>query len=143
MSVFAEIANDLPVVLSMHLRTRKIVDQFGLMRYLELIVAMEPLSYLDMIALEQTAKVILADSGEVQKETFFYGNPCITMQDETEWGGTVSLGWNLLTGASHQKIQTACKAVMNGTRPAVVAKPYGEGIAGQNISNQLFEYSFT
>ncbi|MDT9106017.1 UDP-N-acetylglucosamine 2-epimerase, partial [Escherichia coli] len=68
---------------------------------------LDPLPFLDMVALEQAASVILTDSGGVQKEAFFYRVPCITMRDETEWLETVELGWNQLAGADRSRILEA------------------------------------
>src|SRR5690606_15751871 len=77
------ISRSMPVVFPLHPRTRKIIDQHGLQTYLDQLLVVEPLAFLDMIALEQSAAVILTDSGGVQKEAFFYNIPCITMRDET------------------------------------------------------------
>ncbi|MBM2820979.1 MAG: UDP-N-acetylglucosamine 2-epimerase, partial [Candidatus Berkelbacteria bacterium] len=57
-----------------------------------------------MIALENNAKMILTDSGGVQKEAYIAKVPCITLRDETEWNETVKTGWNVLTGAHEEKI---------------------------------------
>jgi UDP-N-acetylglucosamine 2-epimerase len=60
----------------------------------------EPLSYPDMVAAMQHARLILTDSGGMQKEAFFYGVPCVTMRDETEWVETVELGVARVTGTA-------------------------------------------
>lgn len=107
MSSLAKIAEELPVVLPLHPRTRKLLQSHKLAHYLDSLKVVEPLPFLDMVALEQAAKVILTDSGGVQKEAYFYRVPCITMRDETEWVETVALGWNQLVGASSRAIFTA------------------------------------
>ena len=74
---------------------------------------------------------ILTDSGGVQKEAYFFGVPCVTMRDETEWIETVSLGWNKIAGADKNKILAA---VRNFVRPAVAQEtPYGTGDASGAI----------
>jgi UDP-GlcNAc3NAcA epimerase len=130
------ISRSMPVVLPLHPRTRKIIDQHGLQTYLDQLLVVEPLAFLDMIALEQSASVILTDSGGVQKEAFFYNVPCITMRDETEWVETVDIGWNTLVGASSQKIE---QAVLSRNPLSGTFSPYGNGQAASNILAQLFE----
>ncbi len=93
------ISKDQPVVLPLHPRTRKLIENYCLQGYLKGLILTDPLPFLDMVALEQDAAIILTDSGGVQKEAYFYEVPCITMRDETEWVETVELGWNRLVGA--------------------------------------------
>jgi UDP-GlcNAc3NAcA epimerase len=131
-SALAQIAGDMPVVLPLHPRTRKLLQQFGLERHLAALTVVEPLSFLDMVALEQAAKVILTDSGGVQKEAFFYRVPCITMRDETEWVETVELGWNHLVGAEPASI-LATYAVLAAGSADVSSQPYGDGRAAARI----------
>ncbi|WP_218191715.1 non-hydrolyzing UDP-N-acetylglucosamine 2-epimerase [Pseudomonas sp. B28(2017)] len=138
MAGLAEISQELPVVLPLHPRTRKLLEDHGLSRHLNSLTVVEPLAFLDMIALEQSARVILTDSGGVQKEAFFYGVPCITMRDETEWLETVELGWNTLVGASHQKIIDAFRE-MRTVRKDILEKPYGDGQASQQVLSRLLQ----
>ena len=137
LSALAEVAEDIPVVLPLHPRTRKLVGEYGLSQHLTKLIVTEPLPFLDMVALEQAAKLILTDSGGVQKEAFFYGVPCITMRDETEWVETVELGWNLLVGSSKQAILSAVSQSIKNTHANTVA-PYGNGTAAQSIVAKLF-----
>ena len=127
-SALAQIAADMPVVLPLHPRTRKLLQQFGLERHLAALTVVDPLPFLDMVALEQAARVILTDSGGVQKEAFFYRVPCITMRDETEWVETVELGWNHLAGADRATILAAHAALAAGTAHTD-CQPYGDGHA--------------
>src|SRR5207249_2315025 len=84
-----------------HPRTRKNLEAFGLWEPLRAKVkAIEPVDYLDFIALLMGASKVVTDSGGVQKEAYFFGVPCITLRDETEWIETVEDGWNALVGSS-------------------------------------------
>jgi UDP-GlcNAc3NAcA epimerase len=138
MQALAEIARQMPVVLPLHPRTRKLIDEHSLNHHLNNIQTVDPLPFLDMVGLEQAASVILTDSGGVQKEAFFYGVPCITMRDETEWVETVELGWNRLVGASRERILDAFAD--HSKRPAATAaSPYGDGKASERILSALLQ----
>lgn len=130
----SEIAETLPVVLPLHPRTRKLISEYGLEGYLKGITVVEPLAFLDMVALELAAKVILTDSGGVQKEAFFYRVPCITLRDETEWVETVELKFNQLVGANHQSIKAA---MSNLSIPDGAFDIYGDGQAARKIVEML------
>jgi UDP-GlcNAc3NAcA epimerase len=133
LSALAEIATQLPVVLPLHPRTRKLIGDYGLASLLDQLIVTDPLSFLDMVALEQASRIILTDSGGVQKEAFFFGIPCITMRHETEWVETVDLGWNQLVGASTPSILSAANGIMQNLPKSISAKPYGTGNAASDI----------
>ena len=133
LAALAEVAGQMPVVLPLHPRTRKLVGEYGLSHHLKALTVTEPLPFLDMVALEQAARIILTDSGGVQKEAFFYGVPCITMRDETEWVETVELGANRLVGASRVVLLEAVEAVMKSALHQSNSAPYGDGHAASKI----------
>jgi len=133
LSALAKVANELPVVFPIHPRTRKLVDEYGFSKFLASLIVTEPLPFLDMVALEQAASLILTDSGGVQKEAYFYGIPCITMRDETEWVETVELGWNQLVSADKLKIHKAYLEHKKLNGAIVDAFPYGKGNAAYQI----------
>lgn len=128
------LACDMPVILPLHPRTRQIIQKLGLTAALGGVKVIEPLSFLDMIRLEQSAKVIVTDSGGVQKEAFFFRVPCVTMRDETEWVETVSSGWNSLVGADRKRILSAVSGIQV---PALQSAVYGDGDAAGKILAQL------
>ncbi|EHQ92005.1 non-hydrolyzing UDP-N-acetylglucosamine 2-epimerase [Desulfosporosinus youngiae] len=123
-----------PVVLPLHPRTRKIVHQLGLTSLLERVKVLEPVGYLDMIALEANTLKLVTDSGGVQKEAYFAGVPCITMRDETEWVETVEVGWNCLTGADEEKI---LEAVERFAPPEHRPTIFGEGKAAEQFVEMM------
>jgi len=137
LSALTEVAGQLPVVLPLHPRTRKLIGEYDLSQQLSPLVVIEPLPFLDMVALEQAARVILTDSGGVQKEAFFYGVPCITMRDETEWVETVDLGWNRLVGASSTSIVAAALEIIQSCPDVMNLTPYGRGRAANEILARL------
>lgn len=133
--------NTLPVVLPLHPRTRKLVNSYGLEHLLKPLTVTEPLPFLDMVALEQHAAVILTDSGGVQKEAFFYGVPCVTLRDETEWVETVELGWNRLVGANATLASEAVASYLAHPPSPSLTSPYGDGHASEAILNQLIQHT--
>jgi len=137
LAALGRIARTMPVVLPLHPRTRKLITDYGMADALEPLRVTEPLPFLDMVALEQAAAVILTDSGGVQKEAFFYGVPCITMRDETEWVETVDLGMNRLTGADADAILRAFDASAAAAANVPAAQPYGDGHAARRILELL------
>jgi len=142
LSALAELADQLPVVLPLHPRTRKLIGEYGLSRYLTPLTVTDPLPFLDMVALEQSARLILTDSGGVQKEAFFYGVPCITMRDETEWMETVESGWNRLVPPVKTEILGAVRGAIS-SRPTNKPAPYGEGKAAEMIVQILADTAGT
>ena len=125
---------DLPVILPLHPRTRRRAHELGL-HVGENVRLLEPLGYLEMVALQASAACVLTDSGGMQKEAYYLGVPCVTMRDETEWGETVATGWNALAGAHPDRIEAAVRA---RSRPGT-AHPdlYGDGTTASRIVDIL------
>jgi len=95
---------------------------------------LDPLGYFDIIALEKSARMLLTDSGGMQKEAYWLGVPCVTLRDETEWVETVESGWNILTGADRDRIITAVRTF----KPPSDHPPlYGDGHATEKIIKAL------
>ncbi|MFC1828189.1 non-hydrolyzing UDP-N-acetylglucosamine 2-epimerase [Thermodesulfobacteriota bacterium] len=99
----------LPVVMPLHPRTSKNLNDLGVYQLSNLLL-IEPASYLDMLILEKQAKVILTDSGGVQKEAYWFRVPCVTLRNETEWVETVKKGWNVLAGTNEDNIIYAARS---------------------------------
>jgi UDP-GlcNAc3NAcA epimerase len=121
------------VILPAHPRTQKALREAGIGPAANVHVA-EPVSYLDMLALERDARMVLTDSGGVQKEAYWLGVPCVTLRDETEWVETVAAGWNMLVGNDRARIAEAVKAFRPaGERPPV----FGDGHTSERIAQLL------
>ena len=99
----------IPVLFPVHPRTSKAIADAGLALPANL-VRCEPLGYVDMIAAVRDARVVVTDSGGLQKEAFWMRTPCVTVRDETEWLETVESGWNVLVGADADRILAAAAA---------------------------------
>lgn len=121
------------VVFPLHPRTRHALAQWGIAPG-ENVRLIEPVGYLDMLILEKNARLILTDSGGVQKEAYWLGIPCLTLREETEWVETVEAGWNVLVGTSPERIVEAVHTFHpQGERPAL----FGDGRAGEKIVELL------
>lgn len=124
-----------PVVLPLHPRTAQALLRYGL--DLAETIVLPPVGYLDMIALERHARLIVTDSGGVQKEAFFLGRPCVTLRGETEWTELIDLGWNrLLPPTDGPALTSGLEAALEAGvgRPA---SPYGDGDAARLVVDAL------
>ena len=126
-----------PVVFPVHPRARKVITEarYPIKPHVRLI---DPVGYLDMVALTGAARLVLTDSGGLQKEAYWLGVPCLTMRDETEWVETVTSGWNTLVGSDSGKIAEAVDSFApSGVRPVL----YGDGFAAERCVDLLGEPS--
>ncbi len=139
MAALLELAEREIVVLPLHPRTRKILDADSptLLTPYSSLKMIPPVGYLDMLMLEKNARIILTDSGGMQKEAYFFGVPCVTIRTETEWVETVEAGWNIVVGADRAKIaETIISFKTDRPRP----KLYGDGKAAERIVRELAQH---
>jgi UDP-N-acetylglucosamine 2-epimerase len=121
---------DAPVVFPIHPRTSGRLQAFGIAPP-DNVRTIAPVGYFDMLMLQRHARVILTDSGGVQKEACFAGTPCVTVRPETEWTETVDSGWNRLAWGD---ADTIVEAVARQQRaPAMPVAAYGDGHAADAI----------
>lgn len=137
---FNEIADEIPVLVALHPRTKKYLYQYGI-EVSDKVSLLDPLSYLQMVTLEVNAKTILTDSGGVQKEAYFVGKPCITLRNETEWVETIEVGMNVLAGPSKEKILASFNDIHSGMDRTVREGIYGDGTASNKIVNLLCAFN--
>jgi UDP-N-acetylglucosamine 2-epimerase (non-hydrolysing)/UDP-GlcNAc3NAcA epimerase len=122
-----------PVILPAHPRTRAAMTEQGLGPSSVRLV--EPLSYLDFAALASQARVIVTDSGGIQKEAYWYGIPCVTARPSTEWVDTVEQGANTLVDADPERLVAAVATA----RPLPAGRPtlYGDGRSAGKVAQAL------
>jgi len=124
---------DAPVVFPVHPRTRRRMAEVGVAPG-KWVWVTEPLGYLDMAALASQARVIVTDSGGLQKEAYWYRVPCVTVRPNTEWVDTVRVGANVLVGAERAEIAAA---VGDARLPDELPPLYGDGHASEKIASAL------
>jgi UDP-GlcNAc3NAcA epimerase len=118
------------IVFPVHPRTQKALARLGceLAPHVQVI---EPVGYFDMLMLEEGARLIMTDSGGLQREAYFLAIPCLTLRQETEWVETVEAGWNRLVGTDPSKIIDAWRTFEPPPeRPSI----FGDGHASQRIA---------
>lgn len=134
---------DGPVVFPVHPRTGKYLKEYGLYDHLpENLRLTEPLAYLDMLHLMRHARMILTDSGGVQKEAYIMKVPCVTLRENTEWVETLVDGWNVLVGADGEAILEAATG-QHASVPGEQQPVFGDGNASEVIADILGDMSAT
>ena len=119
-------------VFPVHPRTRKVMDEHGILPAPQL-HAIEPVGYLEMLALVDGATRVVTDSGGLQKEAYWLRVPCITLRPSTEWVDTVAVGANRLAGPGE-----IAKALEEASFPHNAPELYGDGHAAARIAEALY-----
>jgi UDP-N-acetylglucosamine 2-epimerase len=131
LKAFGELREE--VVFPAHPRTRAALRQYGVQSPSN-VRLIDAVGYFDMLVLEKNARLILTDSGGVQKEAFFFAVPCVTLREETEWVETVAAGWNRLVGSDPERIVEAVRELAPSGEPAAL---FGDGRASDKVAAVL------
>jgi UDP-GlcNAc3NAcA epimerase len=121
------------VVLPLHPRTRKVIKKNNLKLSFS---PLEPVGYFDIIELLKHCRLVITDSGGMQKEAYFFGKYCITLREETEWVELVNNKVNLLAGTSEEKILSSFKQLSDRSLITITSL-YGDGKASEKIVKLL------
>ncbi len=130
-----EISEDLDIVFPVHPRTRQRISEFGI--NVARLHLLEPLPYIEFLALQRRALAVITDSGGIQEETTYLRVPCITLRNNTERPITVSLGTNVLVGRDAGILKTELKKVLTGKAKSGTIPPLWDGKAGERIAQIL------
>jgi len=130
-----EVSHDLSVIFPAHPRTRKRIADFGL--HADQLQILDPLSYLEFLAMQSRATVVITDSGGIQEETTYLGVPCLTLRENTERPVTVSLGTNVLVGRDPEKLRSELARILAGEAKKGTIPPLWDGHAGERIAALL------
>lgn len=127
-----EIHKKTPVILPLHPRTKKKLEKLNVKLNIHVV---EPVGYLEMVFLLKNCRVVLSDSGGVQKEAYFFKKSCLILREETEWIELVECGVNHIVGANYQRIMKKFDSLGTGT--SFNSAFYGEGDAAEKIVKWL------
>jgi UDP-N-acetylglucosamine 2-epimerase (non-hydrolysing) len=131
MASLTRISAKVPVIFPVHPRTRQRLGNAPLPAALQLV---EPLGYLDFLALERHAQLVITDSGGVQEETTWLQVPCLTLRPNTERPITVEVGSNLLVGDDLQRLEAEVDVILGGGAKTGTIPPLWDGRAGERIA---------
>ncbi len=138
---YSEINKNLKIIFPIHPRTKNKIKQFGLEEYLNNFEVLRPQGFIDMNILEREAKLIITDSGGIQKEAYLHKTPCVTIRNETEWVELIESKWNCLANTNDKK------DILNAIDKQILFDPlsfhenfYGDGYAASTIVKKIIEF---
>ena len=137
LSALAEVAAQIPVVFPIHPRTRSRLPAGFEAKGIKLV---EPLGYLDFLALTADARLVMTDSGGIQEETTALGVPCLTLRENTERPVTVDVGTNQLVGTDPAKAVAAARAVLAGRARQGTLPELWDGRAAERVADVLVRF---
>jgi UDP-N-acetylglucosamine 2-epimerase (non-hydrolysing) len=139
LSVLNEISRELPVVFPIHPRTRSRIGELSLPLSGEKFFLTDPKPYLEFLALQRRATVVITDSGGIQEESTFLNVPCLTVRENTERPVTIELGTNQLLGRDLDLLRTEILKIAAGQRKVAKPIPLWDGRAAERIADFLRE----
>jgi UDP-GlcNAc3NAcA epimerase len=139
-NIFSSLKTFLPnvdIVIPLHPRTKKVLKELNVS--LDGFNVINPVSYQSMISLLSGSRVVITDSGGLQKEAYFSKTPCVTVRDETEWVETLDYGWNRISPPSNKNdiISSIKSALEIDVHNTTYYEHYGDGKAAEKIISQL------
>jgi UDP-N-acetylglucosamine 2-epimerase (non-hydrolysing) len=127
-----QVNEHLEVVFPVHPRTRERLAKFRMQ--LDKIRLLEPLPYIEFLALQRNATVVITDSGGIQEETTYFGVPCLTVRSNTERPVTVNIGTNILVGHDPKKLSSELTMILEGKGKTGLIPPLWDGQTGERIA---------
>jgi len=140
MSALETICEDVPVLFPVHPRTKERMNEYGLQPKNPRLHILEPLGYLDFLALQEHAVLVLTDSGGIQEETSYLGVPCLTARPNTERPITITIGTNQLVDSEQTALVQAMKARLAGSRGKKKMPPLWDGHTAGRIVKVFRQY---
>ncbi len=137
LKVLADLSRDIAIVFPVHPRTRQRIVDLGLEDISPGLQLLEPKPYLEFLALQKGATLVITDSGGVQEETSFLGVPCLTVRENTERPITVELGTNKIVGRDLKRLQTEARRILSGHCKPSSSIPLWDGRASDRIATLI------
>ena len=130
-----KVSKDLAIIFPVHPRTRNRIAEFA--TNFQNLRLLDPMPYIEFLALQSQAAVVITDSGGVQEETTYLGVPCLTLRSNTERPITVAMGTNILVGADPGRLMTELTKILEGHPKKGTAPALWDGHAGDRIADIL------
>jgi UDP-N-acetylglucosamine 2-epimerase (non-hydrolysing) len=134
METLSDICEDVRVLFPVHPRTRRKLFECGISLDHPALQVMEPVGYIEFLALQHHSTIVITDSGGIQEETTFLNTPCLTLRENTERPVTITSGTNVLIGSDMDCLRTEVDRILQGGQKAGRIPPLWDGRAGQRIA---------
>jgi UDP-N-acetylglucosamine 2-epimerase (non-hydrolysing) len=135
LSAIIEASEGLDIIFPVHPRTRQRILEFGISTHQ--LHLLDPIPYIEFLALQSRAVVVITDSGGIQEETTYLGVPCLTLRSNTERPITVTIGTNILVGEDKEKLIAELRNILKGNAKKGAIPPLWDGHAGDRIADIL------
>lgn len=133
-----ELSDSVRVIFPIHPRTRQRIAESDVeLASAQRLVLLDPIGYLEFLALQRDARIVITDSGGIQEETTFLGVPCLTVRENTERPITVELGTNLLVGHDMQRLKIEARKILDGHPKRGTVPPFWDGHAGERVADLI------
>jgi UDP-N-acetylglucosamine 2-epimerase (non-hydrolysing) len=136
-----EIAGQAPVIFPVHPRTRQVMRELGSLDLSPGLHLIEPIGYLEFLALQRGAALVITDSGGIQEETTYLGVPCLTVRENTERPVTLEVGSNVLVGRDMARLRAETYRILSGKGRTGGTPPLWDGKASDRIADILLGLS--
>ena len=135
LNTLAKISRDIPIIFPVHPRTQKRLRESGWPERESGLVLVGPLGYLDFLALQRHATMVITDSGGIQEETTYLGVPCLTLRNNTERPVTTSSGTNILVGHDMEQLEREVERILAGEAKSGHAPSNWDGHAAERVAD--------
>lgn len=140
LDALGEISQSLPLIFPVHPRTRERMEGMIPADVQKRLRLVEPLGYVDFLALQMSATVVITDSGGIQEESTYLGVPCLTLRENTERPVTVTLGTNVLIGHDLKRLHVEVENILAGNPKEGEIPPLWDGHASERIASELAKW---